>query len=309
MPAPGLPCAVSSTCVVSAPIIPSAASLRSGRSARPLAGIDYRARPARTGTDRQIVDVGHPQGNLADVGRCGERGLAHPVQAVLHRGAVGGGVHPQQRLPDRVCHRIIAAVVVAALVERTAPEPPGRRHAGGQDAVGGRRQRGVLVLWIVDESRARGLHDREVLEAGLDFSRRPGHGRAGEGRSALRPHEAVLVLAAVDPHAAPDRFLDPDTRFRNVRIAVQEALPEGQGERLVGRAQVPERQHVDQVLHGVGGNDRRVVGVRIRSRELAVKDDGDAALSHLVTIPVALHAQHAHVRLSVALSNECHECS
>ena len=248
------------------------------------------------------MDVGHAQRDLADVGGGGERGLPHPVQAVLHRVAVGGGEDPQECLPDRACHRVVAGVVA----ERSALELPSRRHARGQDAVGGRRQRRVLVLQVVDESRTRGLHDREVVEAGLDLARRPGHGRAGERRSPLRSHEAVVVVAAVDPHAPPDRFVDPDARFRDMPVTLQEALRDGQGERLVGRVQVLQGQHVHQVPHGVGGHHRRVVGVRVGTGELAVQADGDAALTYPVAILRALHAQHADVGLSVALANVGH---
>ena len=137
----------------------------------------------------EVVLVRAGELDLVDAVVLGDDRLTHLVEGVLQRARIALGERGQQSRLDPVIDRV--EVEIGGVVT-----PPGR-HVGGQDAILGLGQGGVLVLRVPHEARSGRLHHGQPVEAADHGVGRAvaNHDRGADlGRAAV---EAVVVV--VDP--------------------------------------------------------------------------------------------------------------
>ena len=186
---------------------------------------------------------------------------------------------------------------------------PLRINAGGEDAVLGFGQGGVLVTDKVLKSRSSALQDQQAGDGRLELNRAAGAGLATldeqirlAGLLTISP-ERVVVGLAVDDHASPAVTDDRDMSTLNPGVGVQEVVAELSSEELQGIDDLGRLgDDVAGVLHGVGGNDSLVGSLGVgggegRSRE----ENTDGQVVDTVDLGVLVDLEKADAILSVLL--------
>lgn len=255
--------------------------------------------------DLKVVLVGQRVGGRQGLGHGGEDLLAHLVHCVLHAGALvlGKGLH---------CDVAGGAPRWVELGHGGADggqvrelPGPGGVDVGGEDAVPGLGEGGVLVADEAVEGGAGGLEDGELLDG------------AGEGDAVLAgdagldvagllavAEKGVRVRLAIDGHAGPAVLDDFDVRGVDVGVGLEEVGAEDGGEELRGVDGVLLRLDVGGVFDGVGGDDDAVVGDCVRGLDLALEQAADGHLGDGLDVAVLLDLVDADVVLAVAGGGE-----
>ena len=156
---------------------------------------------------------------------------------------------------------------------------------GAEEAVAGFLQRGERVLDVALEAGVRGLHDDEVVEAGVDLKVcRFARARLWWSGLVGAAHEGGGVRLAVDGEALPDCAFDRDRGGGDLRVAGEQEVDEFLGVVLHRGGGGVARDRVDGVLHGVGGEDFAVVAVVVRGVEVAGEQDLHGPLAQVVAV-------------------------
>ncbi len=180
---------------------------------------------------------------------------------------------------------------------------PDRGHLGRHDPVVSVAQGRVLVAREPAERRARGLHDDEILDAGLD--RRPAEG-SHHGRDP-RPAAGADKGIGRRPVGRRDRqpavLADRDARPVDL-LEFEEVVGQGATVCFERPGEVLFGVRVRGVLHRVGRHDELVVAVDMRGREVTFEGDCDGEVAQPVGTRAADHPHQADLRLAVAVRAE-----
>ena len=238
--------------------------------------------------------------------------LGHFVHGVLNTGALILGEPPHSGLPS-----VGPAVVELALgIQRLdglnisqALPGPGGSHIGGEDAIPGLWECGVLIPDEAVESRASGLEDGQPADG------------AGDGDAVLAGDDgldipglvavadkAVRMGLAVDVESRPPVNLDADVGDVDVGVLFQEVGSEDRGVELGGIHGVLLSCDVDCVFDGVGGHDDRVVGLGVRGFNVTLEEAADGHFCDGVSLGdgVAVGFEDSDIVLAVASSRDGH---
>lgn len=243
-----------------------------------------------------VLDLGD---NIQDV-------FGHVVHGSLDGGAVLGSEAAERDFTGGLPG--LAELVAHGLDSSEAGEGlplPSSVDVGGQDTVPGLGERGVLVADEVVEAGTGALEDGQVLDAALDGDAfLAGDAGAGEAGLVAVLDEAVRVRLAVELDAVPAVRRDVNVGDVDVRVLLDKVVAESRGE-LLGRVDgVLLGEQEDGVLHRVRSYDDAVVGLRVRSLDVALKQTAHGHLGHGVhaRLGVAVRLEDADIVLAVARS-------
>ena len=155
---------------------------------------------------------------------------------------------------------------------------PGRLHAGGADAVGRLFERCVVVLVVFLPSGSRRLQEGEVGNAGFARLASSRGGDVGERLACWRRARSCAGAACrrrpgvSTSSRAPSR---PALDTWGYLVSRRSATAEQKAS--LSRGGVLVRDDVDEVLHRVGTQGQRIVGMRVALPELPCTIAGDRA--------------------------------
>lgn len=207
--------------------------------------------------------------------------LAHLVHSVLDRcalvlsesferdgaGSIKGGVEALDALLD------------GSNVGEGLPGPSGI-NIGGEDAVPGLAEGGVLIADEAVEGGAGALEDLEARDGARELDTLfPRDSRLDVAGLLAVTVEAVGVGLSVNVDAGPTVDDDLDVGNVDVGVLVEEVLAEVGDIELWGVHGVLLGLDVDGVLDGVGGNDNAVVSLGVGGLDLALEKAADGHLS------------------------------
>ena len=129
-----------------------------------------------------------------------------------------------------------------------------------------------------------------------------GSGRGKRGRAPL--YAALDECDGALAQAEPGHFFDFDANFIEMADAREEVAGEIPGELFDARDGLLARQGVDGVLHGVGRQDKAVIGLGEGVLECAFHKDFDVQFFEFVMRGKALNVGQPHFGFAVGIEND-----